>query len=298
VAAQTAAVKSAAKTGGVMAAAQRPSTPPETAKSGEKKIVDCSNAESNSEDERYRHMSNQTKQNILNAIRQSAKENGGKPLGEHRFVKETGINSYDWGKCWARFGDAQKEAGLVPNQFQAAHTDKFIIEKVISLTRKLGKFPTLREMTVERNTDTEFPSQGTFCRLRTKEQIAIKIIGYCKGKNDYDDVIALCQPILEKSNKDEDSNYSDGSQTIGEVYLFKSGRYYKIGKTNDTVRRGSELRIQLPETCHLIHSIKTDDSSGIEAYWHKRFETKRKNGEWFDLTTTDVKVFKRWRKII
>ena len=55
-----------------------------------------------------------------------------------------------------------------------------------------------------------------------------------------------------------------------------------MSKTNDTVRRGKELRIQLPEKCILIHSIKTDDPSGIETYWHGRFEEKRLNGEWFN----------------
>ncbi len=48
-------------------------------------------------------MSNITKQNILEAIQRTAKENGGVPLGRERFEKETGIKPYDFGKYWAKF---------------------------------------------------------------------------------------------------------------------------------------------------------------------------------------------------
>lgn len=88
------------------------------------------------------------------------------------------------------------------------------------------------------------------------------------------------------------------NRKIGEVYLYKSDHYYKIGKTYDSVRRGSELRIQLPKPVALIHSIKTVDPSGIETYWDKRFELKRMNGEWFNLDRTDVNEFKSWKRIV
>jgi len=239
-----------------------------------------------------------TKQNIINAIRQTAKENDGKPLGIARFEKETGIKVYEWKKYWTRFGDAQKEAGFMPNKLQGAYSDEFIIGKVIGVMRKLNKFPTCDELNIEKRSDIEFPTRNVFTKFGHKQELARKIFEYCTNRNGYNDVVELCRPILENTNVEGDVDDSNANQELGEVYLFKSGRYYKIGKTNNTVRRENEIRIQLPEKTDLIHSIKTDDPSGIEAYWHRRFEAKRMQGEWFDLSTADVKAFKRWKRIV
>lgn len=75
------------------------------------------------------------------------------------------------------------------------------------------------------------------------------------------------------------------------VYLLKAGPYYKVGKARNLDQRIKQIKLQLPYPVETLHSIETDDSTGIESYWHKRFACKRANGEWFLLTDDDVAAF-------
>ncbi len=79
----------------------------------------------------------------------------------------------------------------------------------------------------------------------------------------------------------------------GSVYMLKLGKHYKIGKSFSVPRRHREITIELPEKPDVVHVITTDDPSGIEAYWHKRFAEKRTNGEWFALKREDINAFRR-----
>jgi hypothetical protein len=237
-----------------------------------------------------------SRQDIINEIKRTAKSNGGIPLGKGRFEKETGIKPYDWGKFWAKFGDAQQEAGFEANALNAAYDETYIIKFYVLLIQELGHFPTMAELAVKSANNPNFPSKTTMQKIGKKKVVAEKIVEYASQEKLFD-VVKICESTI--SDIDEHTPHHDSQDEIcvGEVYLFKSGRYFKIGKTNDTVRRGQEIRVQLPERLELIHSIKTDDPSGVEAYWHKRFDSKRMQGEWFDLDSNDIKAFKRWRRI-
>jgi hypothetical protein len=132
-------------------------------------------------------------------------------------------------------------------------------------------------------------------RLGGKRDIAAKILAYCEQRNGYDDIKEICQPIVEAQPalQSAENDGSDDDSTFGYVYLFKSGKHYKIGHSNSAGRREYELSIQLPERLTTVHTISTDDPLGIEAYWHKRFESKWLNGEWFKLDAADIRAFKR-----
>ena len=84
---------------------------------------------------------------------------------------------------------------------------------------------------------------------------------------------------------------------MGFVYLIKFRTEYKIGASAEPERRFGAVATQMPDAMTNIHTIKTDDPFGVEKYWHRRFEAKRLKGEWFKLTPTDVRAFKRWKSI-
>lgn len=236
------------------------------------------------------------KKHIINEIIRTAKENNGTPLGKDRFASATGIKWSDWyGKYWSKWGDAVKEAGFKPNKLQIAYDTNVLIEHIISLIREIRKFPTSGEIRLKAYTNKGFPSHNVFNRLGNKTKKVEKILKYCKDKGKYRDVIEICKEVLGSSEKEGNSDAGKDDLKFGYVYLMKSGRYYKIGRSDCVEKRNYEIGIKLPEELKIIHKIKTDDPIGIEAYWHKRFENKkvRKRTEWFDLSNSDIKTFKR-----
>lgn len=235
-----------------------------------------------------------TKEHILREIRRTAQANGGVPLGKRSFFKETGIKEADWsGKLWARWGDAVREAGFEPNQIQQRLEDTLLIEKFIAAIREFGRFPVIAEMQLRKRRDATFPNDKTLReRFGTRKQFASKIFAYCQNHAGFEDVAAICTAALNVEDLEpEDARPREVDE--GFVYLLKSGRFYKIGRSNSAGRREYELAIQMPEKATTVHAIRTDDPAGIEEYWHKRFDSKRRNGEWFALESADIAAFRK-----
>ncbi|HXN22857.1 MAG TPA: GIY-YIG nuclease family protein [Candidatus Dormibacteraeota bacterium] len=233
------------------------------------------------------------KEHILQEIKRTAQANGGVPLGWRKFVKETGIREADWlGTHWARWSDALREAGCTPNQMNTAYDESFVFEKFIALARELKKLPVRGDFLYKTRRDSTFPNAKTFAKFGSKAELVKSVKEYCQNREGYEDIVLLCEGYVSHVNHDSETvDPSDGE--MGFVYLMKSGRSYKIGRTNSAGRRKYELGIQLPDPLKTVHVISTDDPIGIETYWHNRFAAKRKNGEWFELDAADVNAFKR-----
>ena len=234
-----------------------------------------------------------TKEQILEEIKRTTEANGGQPLGSKKFEHETGIKKSDWlGKYWARWSDAVREVGFTPNRLTSAYQDTHIFEKYVQLARELGRLPASSDLRLKARNTSTFPSKGPFEKYGVKSEFIKRLLEYCQNREGYEDVVCMCLEYVPRTKgTSEESEHPTGE--FGFVYLLKSGQFYKIGKSNAIGRREYEIAIQLPEKVKRIHVIRTDDPSGIEVYWHKRFEARRRNGEWFELNATDIAAFKR-----
>lgn len=150
---------------------------------------------------------------------------------------------------------------------------------------------------MEKQTDSAFPSPATIAsRFGPKTRQEVVLRDFIERTPEFADVAALLPAVADEPALPDEADDLDAAQPVpGYVYLVRSGKYHKIGRSNDPGRRAYEIALQLPEKVEVVHTIQTDDAVGIERYWHERFKDRRRNGEWFLLTKVDTAAFKRRR---
>lgn len=234
------------------------------------------------------------RQFLIDEIKRLAKENDGRPPGSQKFERETGVSMARWrGIYWAKWGDALAEAGFEPNLYNVAYDKDFLLEKLAMAVRHLQKFPSIAEWKIYARSKLDFPHPTAIERhFRSKSERIRALKDYCEHHSGWSDVLDVCRPLMAPEPKTGDTKKPSKPIIKGHVYLMRSGRYYKIGKSKHVGGREYQIGLKLPTAVETLSSIATDDPEGIEAYWHKRFEGKRAEGEWFTLTSDDIKAFK------
>lgn len=235
-----------------------------------------------------------TKDDVIRRIRQLSAA-GKSHVGYRTFLAETGVKdrwlrTQDWYSGW---NSLLAEIGLTTQQFRTTRTPpEYIAKAVAALIARNGRWPTDDDIRKERKRDLTFPSESGVTAQRRSGKLARLLVELGSADEQYAEVAA----IAKRHAKAPEPLSADGpdERVKGYVYLLRSGRSYKIGKSNDPSRRYREVRLELPEETHQVHTISTDDPAGIEAYWHQRFAARRiRNTEFFNLVGEDVRAFKR-----
>jgi len=237
------------------------------------------------------------RQRIIAEIKRLAAARGGR-ISIRAFCAETGIPEHQiLGMHWRKWNDALVEAGVSTGSFfQPKTEDTAVVEAFAQLVKKLQRWPTQYDLQLERRQNKAFPSIPVIRRVRRASPFASRVELYCADRPDLEQVQRIAAEALKMEA--EDATPKGSVPIAGYVYLMKSGRRYKIGRTNSPARRHREVRVELPDPTLVVHTIATDDPSGIETYWHARFEAKRiRDTEFFSLDARDVAAFKRWKRI-
>jgi hypothetical protein len=243
-----------------------------------------------------------SKEEILTEIRKFV-GNGGAIPGERTFLAATRIKPSAWkGRYWARWTDAVREAGYDPNTMTRKIPDENVLQRLAKFIAKLGYFPVRDEINMQAKIETGFPVWQTIQkRYGGMPQTAEALLEFCR-KTENTEVAKLCEARLEReaSKPRHAVNHHRKAVRTGFVYLkySRSLRLYKIGKANDTDKRGAGISLLLPEDLVPKHEIKTDCPYILEKYWQNRFRAKKKQGEWYDLNSEDIQSFKKRRDFV
>jgi hypothetical protein len=231
-----------------------------------------------------------TKDEILEEIRRLTTQLGATP-GRRVFEKESGIRESEWyGVYWSRWNDAELEAGVATNQKNEKLPVDYVMNQYASAVRKFGRIPVAAELRMFSREVENFPNETTLSRhFGNKLGLVAAFSEWVRNQPEHTDLLSVLPAIASTSMPKKDE------ATEGSVYLLRSGDHYKIGRSDQLELRMKQIAISLPEKVKLEHAIRTDDPAGIEAYWHRRFAEKRLNGEWFRLSSADVRAFKRRR---
>lgn len=235
-----------------------------------------------------------TRQEIVQEIKRTAI--AGRALGEDAFSSATGIKQHEWRKHWTRWNQAVIEAGFPPNTLTTKYADEVLGTGLAELARSLGSMPVKGDIDQRKAADPSFPSYVAFRRWKGGGTLAAALYRFCGDRDDLSDVATMCKPRATEVRR----TAAREKVVNGYVYLKRygrSGRDYKLGKTEDVRRRHAQLESMYPGELRHVHSIPTDDPTGIERYWRTRFEDRRlpnkgARGEIFRLDPEEVRAFR------
>jgi hypothetical protein len=245
-----------------------------------------------------------SREEILSEIRRFVTSHDGDIPGERTFVNTTRIKQSAWkGKYWVLWSEAVREAGYDPNPMNQKIPNEVMLEKLAAFISELGYFPVRDKINMHARNTPYFPVWQTIMkRYGGMPQTAAALLEFSRKTGNVA-LGELCKKRLERETQKRSSVVIAPAKTgakagFGYLKYSPSLRLYKIGRANNPDKRGVGISLLLPEDLVPKHEIKTDLPYLLEKYWENRFKAKKKQGEWYDLSSEDIEAFKRRREFM
>jgi hypothetical protein len=196
------------------------------------------------------------------------------------------------------YGDLCGLAGFSRNRLTQKMTPDQLFEPLANLAAKLRRFPDHTDRQMARRRDEAFPGYAAYRTAQdTNGPLEHQLLDWCSLRSDHSAALEILQAHVARLDGSPQRTRSGKKVVNGHVYLMRygnSGRDYKLGMTEKVERRHAQISGMFPGDLRLIHVIDTDDPSGIERYWKRRFEAKRVRDkeEIFRLLPEDIAAFK------
>lgn len=197
------------------------------------------------------------------------------------------------------FSPADSETGIL---FSPEIMDRGNFLEVLQHARKL--YPVMQALASTYNRyDVERPQHAdieSLVELKSNTELVMSWSRVHITPDEIDHVMKVNMIVSEElerrrlhAEKKAAKKKSSVSDTWGYVYLLQSPTSaYKIGRTNNPKSRRRTFGVKLPFEVEYIVVIETDNMFELERTLHARFDDKRVNGEWFDLSADDVEYIK------
>ncbi|MDO9415386.1 GIY-YIG nuclease family protein [Pararhizobium sp.] len=206
----------------------------------------------------------QIRDEVIKKIVALAQRNDGKPPGVERFEAETGIKRHKLlGPIWRTWADALGEAGFAPNVLNKAFSDEKILSSVLEISKAIGRFPTTGDLAFETTRRPDAPNRKTIGKRWNMVELAEALVTYAEGLGETDVVANARQYLSTRTPRAASVEIAEDKFPSGYVYMQRHGNDYKIGFTSSLSKRGRQIQIELPQEIELVHSILTDDPSGV-----------------------------------
>jgi hypothetical protein len=184
-----------------------------------------------------------TREEIVELIKKMAASKGGN-VGMNAFIRESGVKDHELG-LHGTWNELKREAGLETRNFLEPRTElASLLPPFARIVAQGGVWPTQDRLRRERTRDASFPSLKLYRAALRHPDFYNQLLAYCRGQDELADVIPIV--LARQTSAEHNAVSSSDASVAGYVYMMRSARAYKIGRTNSPSRRHREVRLELP----------------------------------------------------